>query len=445
MMHPTEEALAEYAFDPDTIPNRRELEAHVADCPACSTVLTFILSVDAGLADGDAWSITEHDGSTREEMRDLAGQAAEEDHEASELLADLLENPARAAWQDLGTQPRYHTAGVVRRLLGVANEACYRAPIDALTFADTASEIAERLTRYAPPILHDLRGTAWKERTNALRLLGRYDAALEALTHAEREFLNVPTAPLGRAMVAHARGIIHYDRGEYSPARQLLQETADACAALGEIDRYMRARHFIANILYREQDIPAAKAIYEEILAWGQTQNDLSWIARAHLPLGHCARQVGDFSQAVQHFHFSAQAFRELGQSAEVTRAEWGFALVMLSSGKPAEALTLFQPVRVAFHDREMVTEEALVALDMMDAHCALNDKSEIVTLASEIIQTFTEIGMLTSALMAFAYLKEAARRGTVEPRQVEHVRQFLSRLQRDPAHLFLPSDERYR
>src|SRR5258708_29480660 len=156
MMHPTEEASAEYAFDPDAIPNRREPEAHVADCPACSTVLTFILSVDAGLADGDAWSITEHDGSTREEMRDLAGQAAEEDHEASELLADLLENPARAAWQDLGTQPRYHTAGVVRRLLGVANQARYRAPIDALAVAHTASAIAERLTRYAPSILHDL-------------------------------------------------------------------------------------------------------------------------------------------------------------------------------------------------------------------------------------------------------------------------------------------------
>src|SRR5258708_40010460 len=273
MMHPTEEALAEYAFDPDAIPNRREIEAHVADCPACSSVLTFIRSVDAGLADGDAWSITEHDGSTREEMRDLAGQAAAEDHEASELLADLLENPARTAWQDLGTQPRYHTAGVVRRLLRVANEACYRATLDALTFADTAIEIAERLTRYALPILHDLRGTAWKERANALRLLGRYDAALEALTHAEREFRDVPTAPLGPVIVRLTRGIIHYDRGEYSPARQILQGSADAFAALGEIDYYMRARHTIANILYREQDIPAARAAHDELLAWGETHN----------------------------------------------------------------------------------------------------------------------------------------------------------------------------
>lgn len=259
MIHPTEEALAEYAFDPDAVPNRRAIETHVADCPACSSVLTFIRSVDVGLSDGDIWSITDSDESTRKEMRDLAGQAAAEDHEARELLAEVLQNPAQTAWQDLGTRSQYQTAGVVRHLLTVANEACYRAPLDALTFADTAIEIAERLTRYAQPILHDLRGTAWKERANALRLLGRYDAALEALEHAEREFRAVPTAPLGPAIVKHTRGIIHYDRGEYDSARRLFQDCADACAALGEIDRYMRSRHFIANIHYREQDLLAAK------------------------------------------------------------------------------------------------------------------------------------------------------------------------------------------
>src|SRR5260221_10636162 len=344
MMHPTEEALAEYAFDPDAIPDRRELEVHLADCPACSPTLTFIRSVDIGLADGAVWSITERDEATREEMRGLAGEAAAEDHEATELLAEVLENPARAAWQDLGTRPQYQTAGVVRRLLRVANEACYRSPLDALTFADTAIEIAERLILYAPSIPHDLRGTAWKERANALRLLGRYDPALEALTYAELEFRDVPTAPLGLPIVLHSRGIVLYDRGEYAPARQLLQESADAFTALGEIDRYMRARHFIANILYRKQDIPSAKAIYLELLAWGEAQNDLSRIARAHRPLGHCARQMGDFSKAAHNFHLSVEAFRELGLSAEVTRTEWGFALVMLSAGKPAEALTLFRP-----------------------------------------------------------------------------------------------------
>jgi tetratricopeptide (TPR) repeat protein len=246
-------------------------------------------------------------------------------------------------------------------------------------------------------------------------------------------------------MVEHVRGIIHYDRGEYALARQLLQQSADAYAALGEIEYYMRARHFLANILYREQDLPAAKTIYEELLAWGETQNDLTWIARAHRPLGHCARQAGDFSRAVQHFHLSVQAFRELGQAAEVTRTEWGSALVLLSSGKPAEALPLFTAVRAGFHARGMVTEEALVALDMIDSHHALADMREVQRVAGEIIGTFLQAGMLTSALTAFAYLKESARDGTLTTPKIEHVRSFIRRLEREPTLLFLPPDAKFR
>lgn len=145
------------------------------------------------------------------------------------------------------------------------------------------------------------------------------------------------------------------------------------------------------------------------------------------------------FSGAVQHFHLSAQAFRELGQSAEVTRTEWGFALVVLSSGRLAEAIRLLRTVLAAFHDRQMVTEEALVVLDMMDAHHALNHTREILGLASETIQIFTDAGMLTSALTAFAYLKDSARAGTVTTQQIEHVRSFMHSLEGNPKLLFLP------
>ena len=61
MAHLTEEELAEYAFDPDAVSNRKELEAHVADCPQCSSSLTFIRSIDDGLADPGAWAIADSD------------------------------------------------------------------------------------------------------------------------------------------------------------------------------------------------------------------------------------------------------------------------------------------------------------------------------------------------------------------------------------------------
>jgi tetratricopeptide (TPR) repeat protein len=443
MAHPTEEQLGDYAFDPEGAPDRREIETHLADCPACSVSLAFIRSVDAELTDRDAWEIAEHDDSSaREAVRELAARAAAEDEEAERVLEELLPNPARMAWTKLTKQRRYRTAGVVRRLLRAAHDACDREPLDALTFADAAIDIAGDLTAYPAPVLHELRADAWKERANALSLLGRFDASLEALTHADREYRNVPVSPLGPAMVKHARAIVFYERGDLARAMELLTESAKAYAALGEIEHYMRAQHYIANIFYRQQNIGKARAIYEELLAWGEGENDLTWIAREHRTLGHCALQMRDFSAAVQHFHLSVEAFRELGADVEATRSEWGFALVALASGNCREALTRFQTLRGEFHRREMLVDEALVALHMMEALHALDRTAEIVTLAGEVTQTFMQAGMLSSALTGFAYLREGAKRGTLNREAIAHVEQFLRRLEREPSLLFVPLPE---
>lgn len=445
MTHPTEDELAQYAFDPDAVAEAREIEAHVAACPRCSATLTFIRSVDAGLADGDAWDVTEPDQSpTREAIRDLAARLAAEDEAAEQLIERLIRNPARAALANLSTRRMFLTAGVARRLLRAASEACDREPLEALTFADAAIEVAERLIGYPVGVIYELRAHAWKERANALAALGRYDASLDALDHAEREFRKAPGAPLGRAIVQHARAIVHYYRGEFDSAVALLSESAAIYASLGETDRYNRARHLLANATLGQSDIRGARAIYEELLAWGEAENDLAWIARESNTVGRCAFELGDLSAAVQHFHRSVQLFRELGMAAEALRPQWGFALVVLASGKPDAALSRFRDLRENFRRREMLSDEALVSLDMMDALHVLGRDAEIATLAGETIESFTAAGMLTSALTAFAYLKEAAARGAASPRIIQHVRQFISSLQREPALLFCPPDENF-
>lgn len=439
MEHPTEERLAEYAFDPEAVTGAAELK-HVADCPGCSSVFTFIRSVDTALADPEMWAVVEgNDDSRRQELLDIASRAAAEDEAATLLLGDLLTEPARVAWKDLGLREEYRTAGVARRLLGAANEACERDPLIALTFADTAIDIAERLEGYTQPILHDLRATAWKERANALRLLGKFDAALDALGHADNEYRRVPAAPLGPAVVAYIRGIVHFERGELARARELYVQAADVFSALGEVDRYMRARHVLANVLLRQGLVREAKTTYEEILAWAETRNDLRWIARESNTLGRCAFELGDHPAAVQYFYVSAQAFRELGMATEARRPEWGLALVVAASGRPAEALKRLAEVRGAFHDQGMLSDEASVALDMMDSLHVLGRHADIARVAREIIETFVQAGMLTSALGAFGYLLAAAKEHRIDHPQIDHVRTFLGLLERDRALLFAP------
>jgi hypothetical protein len=63
----------------------------------------------------------------------------------------------------------------------------------------------------------------------------------------------------------------------------------------------------------------------------------------------------------------------------------------------------------------------------------------QIVELAKHLFDVFTNAGMLTGALSALAYIKEAAAAGTLTTDHLHAVRTFLRRAQRQPDLLFLP------
>jgi tetratricopeptide (TPR) repeat protein len=443
MKHLSEEELVQYTFDTESA-QREEIEAHLAECLQCSSSLAFIESIDAGLRDPDVWEIAELDASSgRQKMREFASRVASENEQAEELLRAYLGNPARLAFADIGSRRTYVTAGVARRLIRAAAESREREALDALTFADVAIDIAGRITGYPSGVIHDLRANGWKERAGALTVLGQYSAALDALDHAEREFKQSPSSPTGHAVVQHARAIVHHHRGELSTAKELVSQSAATYASLGQTDLYMRSRHLLANITFAQGDVRGARTIYEELLAWGEAENDLAWIARESNTVGRCALEAGDYSAAIDHFGRSIKAFEEAGMSAEALRPQWGMALVIHSSGKAADALTRFTNLREEFRRRGMVTDAASISLDMMDALHTLGRDRQIASIAAAVMKTFAEAGMLTSALAAFAYLKEAASHGDVAPHVTRHVREFLTRLEREPALLFRAPPEK--
>jgi hypothetical protein len=119
--------------------------------------------------------------------------------------------------------------------------------------------------------------------------------------------------------------------------------------------------------------------------------------------------------------------------------AEWGVAKVLLQSGKQGEAIRRLRDTAAEYETRGMVTDAALVGLDIADALLALGNVQQIVELAGRLFLAFTNAGMLTGALTAIAYLKEAAAAGTLTPDGVQAVRSFLPRAERQPALLFVP------
>jgi tetratricopeptide (TPR) repeat protein len=438
--HIPEHDLAIFAFDPAATPQRSEIETHIAACATCRTTVDFMRVTDADLADEEVWELTAG-SATMDSLLTMAAQIAAEDAEADELLKDLLRAPAVTAWTKIQNMKRYRTGGVVRRLSAHAHSVCEGEPLEALTFADAAIAVAEALPddTYPACAVYELRGTAWKERANAQRFLGRFEAALESLSRAERAYLKLRSPALGIATVTFVRAEVLCEQRRYDDAKASAEQAELAFAHLGDDDRRMLALYLRADITYEQHNLVDATTLFEQVLAYGETLNDPIWIARGSQALGNCFLYRQNIGEASIHFHRSLALFTELGITSERVRTEWGIARMLLEVGKHVDAIRRLRNVTAAFESLGMVTDAALAGLDIAEGLLASERPREIIDLAAHLFLVFTDAGMLTGALTAIAYVKEAAGRNTLTPGDLQVVRGFLRRAERKPDLIFIP------
>lgn len=243
MEHPTDDLLSEYALDPALVSHRDALEAHLDECSDCRRRLDSTRAFDALLEDADSWPNESLE--LRDTLLRLAERSRREDDEAEELLRPVLHGSSGSfVWANLAEKPKYHTGGVVRRLVAHADITLDAEPLYALQVTETAAAIASVLTeeRYTVEELAAWRGTAWWMRANALRHLGRYQQAFDSLERAERYYRVLPRPELDLAAVTFARATILYEQEEYARAAELADRCARQFAELGQSERYLKAR-----------------------------------------------------------------------------------------------------------------------------------------------------------------------------------------------------------
>jgi tetratricopeptide (TPR) repeat protein len=306
--HPTEAVLGMYALKPSVTPNRPAVEAHLAACDDCRTTLGEIKAFDVALAEPDAWparSPDPIDSTGLAELRAFASRSAEEDRDALHLLAEY-EDPdsaPRFAWDDIPCKPRDRTGGVARLLCKRANGMCIRKPLYALALAEAAVRISADLpdASYPRTTIHELRGEAWKEQTNSLYYLGRFDDALTAIAYAEAEYRQLPHEGLGLVAGMYVRAFILSEREQLDAADQLARESAEAALHLGSVDRCMRALHLQGEICRLRGDLPGAIELFRKVLRYGEETSDQQWIARERRALGICYIELMNPADASRH------------------------------------------------------------------------------------------------------------------------------------------------
>lgn len=440
MDHPADTDLILFAFDPAACSRKGEIENHLAGCPQCSESVHSMRVTEDDLGDPEVWERTSGSESLRS-LQSLAERIATEDAEADALLKNLLAAPAAAAWTKIDTRKKFLTGGVVRRLTAEAQRVCEAEPLDALTFADAAIAVAEALPNDAYPAkgVYELRGTAWKWRANALRLLGRFEYALDALERADRAYRHLRSSALSLSSVAYVRATVLFEQQQLDAAAVSAESAERGFAHLGDDHRRMAALYLRGDIRYEQHDFQTAIALFQQVLKFGESLADPVWIARASYALGNCYVDTGELGDASTHFHRAMLLFDEVGEAVHLIRTRWGIARVLIAMGRYDEAHHRLRDVASELEAGGLVTDAALASVDAADALLALGQLRAIAELATHLFGVFMDAGMLTSALTALAYIKEAAAAGTLSAVDLETVRNFLRRAERQPSLLFAP------
>jgi tetratricopeptide (TPR) repeat protein len=445
MSHIPEGELALYAALPQAIAEGRRaaIEAHLGACAECQETHDFftIREDDLGddLGEADTWE-PGIGSATQDALMEYGARVAEEDRDAEILLEPFLKNPITTAWTSLVAKRRYRTGGVVRKLNAAAHNICENKPRIALTFADAAVSVAETLADdlYPARAVYRLRGTAWKERANAQMLLGQLPQAHESLDHAQRAYGKTPHNGLGLSTVALVRAGVLYAQLRSDEAMAMAERAERGFTHAGHEKRRMDAAFLRASIMFEAGDATGALSIFRRIIEHGENTRSERWIALGSYAAGNCEVNLASLDEATLLFHRALVIFREIGPEPDLLLTEWGIARVVLHSGRFSEAIRRLRDVEAGLEKHGMVTYAAYVGLDISDALLALNRWEEIVKLAKHLFSEFMKAGMLTGALSAIAYLKEAAAAKRLTKQDVEAIRVFLRRAERQPSLQFV-------
>ncbi len=444
MSHLDEDVLAEYALLPDGPREDPETAAHLAQCAECTVRLNGIRVFLDALASPASWEISgalDTGRGSDEDLFDFADQAQQEYVDACEALAPLLMNAVAFVRERVDQKAEYRTLGAVRVLAEAANAACEREPIHARNLADAAVVIAEALSagHYSLDSIRALRGLAWKERANALRYLAEYDAALEALDHAEKEFAHFGSRTFESANLSYIRSVILTYTDRLGEAAQQAALSAAIFTEYGDADRAMRARSVQAGVLYYCRDYRGAVAIFEELLAYAEGKGDRVETARQASNAAACWIELGDGVRAESLLIGARETYQLLGRRTEVAVADWKLGVIPRLAGDLKESVDRLRAAKAACEQLGMADEAANASLDLMESLILMGRTSEISPLCSEVMRYYKRAGKVHQALTAAAFLKEAASAGTIRTETVNHVRRFVEELDRRPELVFVP------
>lgn len=226
-------------------------------------------------------------------------------------------------------------------------------------------------------LLDLMHGTAHKHHASVLlrRGQGFYPEALASVEEAICIFSRRPALGVDRAEAQLVQAQIWNALGQRKSALDALKECATVFAHHGATRSYIRTLsqrgycHFEAaedtSGVAAAESLQRARTSFVKALDEAERIGDGREIARLQNNLGHCAAALGEPAAARAFFAQAVHGFTALRMTGEVPRALWGVAELDLAEGRVGDALSLLRAVHREFLERGMLSDAAMVLLEI--------------------------------------------------------------------------------
>ena len=320
-----------------------------------------------------------------------------------------------------------------------------------LTFADArravqvhrvAAAVAGKLPRDAASAV-SLHGRAHMGRGNALANLSDYPAAFAAFDEAELILTESAycVRELGQVWFSRARTFVR--QTAYVDAMQWTRRARVIFDAARDVRMAALARLLEGAILYETGNPADAEQLLRTTLDPLERVQDRASLAFVWLDIGRCNIDLGEAKTARTWLDKARSAFVKLGMRSEVVRADWCLAWLRALHEDVRGGLALLYTARRAFEELGLLSEAALVGLDIVEV-LLLNDLEGAAAQAAQvcraIIESFERRGETASARRAIAHLREAVQRGAADQNTVRDVKRYLQRWSTNPNAVFEPA-----
>ncbi len=440
MMHYDDEALFQYVEG--TSPISSEIEQHVSACDQCSLEVGDHREMISALASSDVWE--KESLPPRRFVVDVtafAERARREEQEAAVLCDEILSGPA--AWwpQRLRLAEQAYTAGMVTQLLERVHPIMDKdSPANALQVTAMAIEVANSLgvVDYPCDYAVKLRAQAYRDHAYVLSFVGRYPEALEIAERSKELFDQVPLPEYDLARLALVKALILRSVDRAPEAVVLARQAAETFLRFGDRTRYLNARVTEAVVVYQTDAVEEALSISLSL----EREPDLEIGTRVRL-LHNIGTGYVRLNQPVEGIAYLQRAVAEyevLGMEVEQTRSRWQLGQALVAAGKLRDALPILRQAWREFDTFDMTADAALVALNLSEALLVLGEPAEVPAICREIVARFTRAGMMSRAMTALSFLREAIALGEATPSLIRHVYAFLRKLPDERPRLHPPS-----